>query len=137
MCQLFHILSYRHSTISKVPIWYVRGMSKPASQCSVAHTQGSLRTNSTLIKLARKSCRNMFHIPIVGKKANINPLFVFVEGMKLRGAKTKVEYPESPTKDAKSKAVCYFISFLFVPYTGLGRLMGVIGLMTLMRLMTD
>ncbi len=91
-------------------------MRKPASQCGVAHTQGPLRTSSKLIKLARKSCRNIFHIPIVGKKANINPLFAFVEGMKLRGAKTKVEYPESPTKDAKSKAVCYFISFLFVPY---------------------
>ena len=28
------------------------------------------------------------------------------DGMKLRGGKTKIEYPDSPSRDAKSKAVC-------------------------------
>ena len=31
--------------------------------------------------------------------------YFFSDGMKLRGGKTKIEYPDSPNRDAKSKAV--------------------------------
>ena len=38
----------------------------------------------------------------------------FSDGMKLRGGKTKIEYPDSPSRDAKSKAVGRSFIHLFV-----------------------